>query len=41
MNVETVEFVLAFKKILDVEFEEDPREKLRVFNQKITHKGNA
>ena len=41
MNVDTVEFVLGFKKIIDVEFDEDPREKLKVFNQKITHKANA
>jgi hypothetical protein len=26
MNNDTVEFVLGFKKIIDVEFEEDPRE---------------
>lgn len=32
MNTDTVEFVLGFKKIIDVEFEEDPREKLKVFN---------
>jgi hypothetical protein len=26
MNIDTVEFVLGLKKVLDVEFEEDPRE---------------
>ena len=38
MNIDTVEFVLGFKRILDVEFEEDPREKLRVFKPEIAHK---
>ncbi len=28
MNQDTVEFVLAMKHILDMEFESDPREKL-------------
>ena len=32
MLVETVEFVLGFKRILDIEYDEDPREKLRTFN---------
>mmetsp|Transcript_6634 Transcript_6634/g.5940 ORF Transcript_6634/g.5940 Transcript_6634/m.5940 type:complete len:83 (-) Transcript_6634:152-400(-) len=32
MTVDTVEFVLGFKRILDIEYDEDPREKLRVFN---------
>ena len=32
MTVETVEFVLGFKRVLEVEFDEDPREKLKVFN---------
>ena len=41
MIVETIEFVLGLKKIIDVEFDEDPREKLRVFNQKITHKSKG
>lgn len=39
MNIDTVEFVLGFKKILDVEFDEDPREKLKVFKPHIAHKG--
>lgn len=38
MNMDTVEFVLGFKKVIDVEFEEDPREKLKLFNAKISHK---
>jgi hypothetical protein len=32
MTVECVEFVLGLKKIIEVEMEEDPREKLKVFN---------
>lgn len=32
MNIHTVEFVLSFKKIIDVDFEEDPREKLVMFS---------
>jgi hypothetical protein len=32
MTIECVEFVLGFKRIINIEFEEDPREKLRVFN---------
>jgi hypothetical protein len=41
MNIDTVEFVLGFKKILEVEFEEDPREKLKVFKPQIAHKSLA
>lgn len=32
MTRDTVEFVLAMKKIIDMEFEEDPRIKLKTFN---------
>ena len=39
MNNDTVEFVLGFKKILEVEFDEDPREKLKAFKPHIAHKG--
>jgi hypothetical protein len=35
MNIDTVEFVLGLKKVLEVEFSEDPREKLKMFNAKI------
>lgn len=38
MNIETVEFVLGLKKVIDVEFEEDPREQLKVFRPEIAHK---
>lgn len=38
MNMDTVEFVLGFKRVIDVEFEEDPREKLKLFNAKVSHK---
>lgn len=38
MNNDTVEFVLGMKRVLEIEFEEDPREKLEVFHTKITHK---
>lgn len=38
MNCDTVEFVLGLKLVLEVEFEEDPREKLKVFNAKIAPK---
>lgn len=29
MNIDTVEFVLAMKKVIEAEFEEDPRERLQ------------
>ena len=41
MNNDTVEFVLGFKRILDVEFDEDPREKLKIFKPHIAHKTQA
>jgi hypothetical protein len=39
MNQDTVEFVLGFKNIIEVDYEEDPRDKLKVFNAKVAHKG--
>lgn len=41
MNVDTVEFVLGFKRVLDVDFDEDPRDQLKIFNQTISHKGTT
>ena len=41
MSFETVEFVLGFKKILDVDYEEDPRLKLKVFKANIAHKSHG
>ena len=41
MNRDTVEFVLGFKKLIDVEYDEDPRDKLKVFNAKVAHKGST
>lgn len=35
MNQDTVEFVLAMKHILDMEFESDPREKLQKMKIKV------
>jgi hypothetical protein len=35
MNVKTVEFVLGLNKMLDVEFEHDPRDKLKLINTTI------
>jgi hypothetical protein len=40
MNVDTVEFVLGFKRVLDVDYEEDPRDKLKIFSATISHKGS-
>lgn len=41
MNADTVEFVLGFKRVLDVDYEEDPRDKLKIFNATIAHKGQV
>ena len=38
-TVETVEFVLALKNLIKVEFDEDPREKLKVFKAEVARKG--
>jgi len=41
MNNDTVEFVLGFKNIIEVDYEEDPRDKLKVFNAQVAHKGKT
>ena len=41
MNVDTVEFVFGFKKVLDVELEEDPREKLKLFKPHVAYKDKS
>lgn len=40
MTRDTVEFVLAMKKVVDMEFEEDPRQKLKTFSMKTQKKGS-
>ena len=35
MTVKTVEFVLSINRILDIEFESDPRDKLKLINTVI------
>ena len=40
MTVETVEFVLSEHKIIEIEFETDPRDKLKLLNT-VIKRGNA
>ena len=40
MNRDTVEFVLAMKKVIDMEFDEDPRIKLKPISIKKQGKGH-
>lgn len=37
MTVTTVEFVLADKGVIDIEFDEDPRDKLKLLNMVVKH----
>lgn len=38
MNMDSVEFVLGEKSVIDVDFEEDPRDKLKLLNM-VTKRG--
>lgn len=40
MTQDTVEFVLAMKKVIDMEFDEDPRKNLKTFNMDTKKKGD-
>ena len=37
MTLESVEYVLAQKGVVEVEFEEDPRDKLKLLNMVVKH----